>query len=79
MNNKSGLCQVLVGIFFIFLWNLNLSDLDTLMADCYSDFGPPPKEKPQKAEKKVEKVIVKDLLERFGLHSPQDMAPCKQL
>lgn len=55
MNNKSGLCQVLVGIFFIFLWNLNLSDLDTLMADRYSDFGPPPKKKPQKAEKKVEK------------------------
>lgn len=54
---------MLVGIFFIFLWNLNLSDLDTLMANRYSDFGPPPKEKPQKAEKKVEKVIVKDLLD----------------
>ena len=69
-----------VGTFYDFQNRLWMSDKNNL-----SDPVHPPKEKPQKPDKKgekappVEKVTVKELLERFEFHPPKDMAPCKRL
>lgn len=69
-----------VGTFYDFQRRLWMSDKNNL-----SNAVHPPKEKPQKPGKKgekappVEKVTVKELLEQFDLHPPEDINPCKRL
>ncbi len=66
--------------FYDFQTRLWLSDKKNV-----SDPVHPPKEKPQKPSKNgekaapVEKVTVKELLERFEQEPPHDMEPCKML
>ena len=69
-----------IGTFYDFQSRLWLSDDDNLSPKVH-----PPKEKPQKPEKKgekappVEKITVKELFEKFEQEPPQDMKPCLRL